>query len=291
MLLFDIQDIGARFYTYQATLGFLMQVAGRTGTRIVVLDRPNPIAGVAVEGNLVSPGYESFVGAFPLAVRHGMTMGELAGFFQRHCGIACDVEVVPVEGWRRDQWFDATGLPWVYPSPNMPTLDTATVYPGMCLLEGTNISEGRGTTRPFHLFGAPWVDPQRLAALCEEGAARVGLRGVRFRPAAFVPGFQKHARQGCGGCEVHVVDRGALDAFLLGLVVVEACRRENPERFAWRTETYEYVDVPIAIDLLIGDDTYRQCVDAGGDLRDLFPAWEAQRAAFLERRAGCLIYP
>jgi uncharacterized protein YbbC (DUF1343 family) len=290
VVLFDIQDIGARFYTYQATLGFLMQVAGRVGARVIVLDRPNPINGVAVEGNTVRPGYESFVGAYPLAVRHGMTMGELAGFFQRRCGIDCEVEVIPVDGWRRSLWHDQTDMPWVYPSPNMPTLDTATVYPGMCLFEGTNVSEGRGTTRPFHLFGAPWVDPQRLARLCEEGAARLGLRGVRFRPAAFVPGFQKHARQACGGCEVHVVDRERLDSFLLGLVTVEACYRENSERFAWRTETYEYVDDPIAIDLLIGDDTFRRCVEAGGDLRDVIAAWEPARQAFIEARSASLLY-
>lgn len=290
VVLFDIQDIGARFYTYQATLGFMMAVAGRVDTRVVVLDRPNPIGGLKVEGNLVQPGYESFVGAYPLAVRHGMTLGELARYFQRHCGVDCEVDVVRAEGWRRSLWHDQTGLPWVYPSPNMPTLETATIYPGMCLFEGTNISEGRGTTRPFHLFGAPWVDPQRLASLCEEGARQVGLRGVRFRPAAFVPGFQKHARQACGGCEVHVVDREALDAFLLGLVTVRACYLENPDRFAWRTETYEYVDDPIAIDLLIGDDTYRTCVEQGGDLRDLLAAWEPARQEFLERRQGCLLY-
>lgn len=291
VVLFDIQDIGARFYTYQATLGFMMQVAAQTGTRIVVLDRPNPITGLAVEGGAIQPGYHSFVGAFPLAVRHGMTLGELSAYFQTVCDIACDVQVIPVDGWRRGQWFDQTGLPWVYPSPNMPTLDTATIYPGMCLFEGTNISEGRGTTRPFHLFGAPWLDPQHLAKLCEEGAAHLGLAGVRFRPAAFVPGFQKHARQACGGVEVHVVDRDALDSFLLGLVTVEAAYRADPARFAWRTETYEYVDDPIAIDLLIGSPRFRECVEARGDLCDLLPGWRDEREAFITLRAPCLRYP
>lgn len=290
VVLFDIQDIGARFYTYQATLGYLMEVAGTVDTRIVVLDRPNPITGEHVEGNVVREGYESFVGAYPLAVRHGMTMGELAGYFQQHCGVQCEVDVVEVEGWRRDQWLDQTDLPWVYPSPNMPTLETATIYPGMCLVEGTDLSEGRGTTRPFHLTGAPWLDPQRLVALCEDGARKAGLQGVAFRPAAFVPGFQKHARVACAGVESHVVDRDVLDTFLLGMVVIDACYRCDPDRFSWRTETYEYRDDPIAIDLLIGNPEYRACVEAGGDLRALLASWADERAAFMERRARVLRY-
>lgn len=290
VVLFDIQDIGARFYTYQATLGFLMRVAGHTGTRVIVLDRPNPITGQHVEGNLVRPGYDSFVGAFPLAVRHGMTVGELSTYFRLHCGIECEVEVVRCEGWRRDQWLDETDAPWVYPSPNMPTLETATIYPGMCLIEGTDLSEGRGTTRPFHLVGAPWLDPQRLVKECEAGAARTRLDGVRFRPAAFVPGFQKHRGTPCAGVEVHVVDRDALDAFLLGMVVTDACYRAEPDRFSWRTETYEFVDEPIAIDLLAGNDELRACIEAGGDLRALEDSWASERELFLERRAGCLIY-
>ncbi len=290
VLLFDIQDVGARYYTYQATLGYVMRVAGRVGTQILVLDRPNPIDGVTVEGNRVQPGYESFVGAFPLAVRHGMTMGELARFFQRHCEVACELEVVPCEGWRREQWFDETGLPWVYPSPNMPTLDTATIYPGLCLVEGTNLSEGRGTTRPFHLVGAPWLDPQAFTTRCRESAERAGLQGVGFRPAAFLPGYQKHAGVGCRGVEIHVFDRRALDAFLLGMIVVEAARACDPERFAWRTETYEYVDDPIAIDLLTGSDAYRRAVEEGGDLRELLRSWGPELEEFRAQRAECLLY-
>lgn len=290
IVLFDIQDIGTRFYTYQATLGFIMQVAARTGTRVIVLDRPNPITGVHVEGNTVQPGFESFVGAFPLAIRHGMTMAELARYFQNHCGVACEVEVVLCEGWRRDQWLDQTSAPWVYPSPNMPTVDTATVYPGMCLIEGTNLSEGRGTTRPFHLVGAPWIDPQRMAGLCTASAARAGLEGVIFRPAAFLPGFQKHAGKQCGGVELHITDRDRLNSTLLGLVVIEGARAAEPECFAWRTETYEFVDDPIAIDLLSGSTEIRQTIDGDGDLRQLLQGWEPARQAFLERRQGCLLY-
>ncbi|MCB9689227.1 MAG: DUF1343 domain-containing protein [Alphaproteobacteria bacterium] len=289
-VLFDIQDIGARYYTYQATLGFVMQVAGPLGKRVVVLDRPNPIDGVTVEGNMVHKGFESFVGAFPIAVRHGMTVGELGRYFVQHCGISCELDVVRCEGWRRQDWFDATGLPWVYPSPNMPTLETATIYPGMCLLEATNLSEGRGTTRPFHLVGAPWLDPQAFVKALDRSAADAGLEGVLFRPAAFVPGFQKFAGQGCTGAEVHLTDRGRLNTLLLGLVVIEAARRTAPRYFAWRAEPYEFVaDVP-AIDLLTGNADFRQTLESGGSLRGVMEGYEADRLAFLERRAGCLLY-
>lgn len=290
VVVFDVQDIGARYYTYQATLGFVMQIAGRLGTRVVVLDRPNPIDGVAVEGNIVHSGFESFVGAFPIAVRHGMTVGELARYFVRHCGVACEVDVVRCDGWRRASWFDQTGLPWVYPSPNMPTLETATIYPGMCLIEATNLSEGRGTTRPFHLVGAPWLDPQRFVTELERSAADAGLDGVLFRPAAFVPGFQKFAGQSCTGAEVHLTDRGRLHTLLLGLVVIEAARRAAPKYFAWRAEPYEFVaDVP-AIDLLTGNADYRTALESGGSLKAVLGGYEADRLAFLERRAGCLLY-
>ncbi|MEZ4317945.1 MAG: DUF1343 domain-containing protein [Myxococcota bacterium] len=290
VVIFDIQDIGARFYTYQATLGFIMAVAGRVDTKVLVLDRPNPIDGVTVEGNLVGAGFESFVGAYPIAVRHGMTVGELGHYFLKHCGVVCEYDVVRMDGWDRRQWFDQTGLPWVYPSPNMPTLETATIYPGMCFLEATNMSEGRGTTRPFHLVGAPWVDPQRMVALCEEGAARAGLAGVAFRPAAFIPGFQKHARTSCQGVEVHLTDRTKLNALLLGMVVTEACYRENPTKFAWRAEPYEFVADPPAIDLLTGSAAYRKALEDGRPVHPLLEAWEPERQVFLERRAGCLLY-
>jgi uncharacterized protein YbbC (DUF1343 family) len=290
VVLFDIQDIGTRFYTYQATLGFVMQVAGQLGKRVVVLDRPNPINGVTVEGGRVHPGFESFVGAWPLAVRHGMTVGEIAQWFLAHGGVACDLGVIRCSGWNRSAWFEDTRLPWVYPSPNMPTVDTATVYPGMCLFEATNWSEGRGTTRPFHLFGAPWVDPQRLVAACEREAADAGLRGVAFRPAAFRPGFQKHANVDCGGVEVHVTDRDALNAYRLGLACVRAARAVDPNRFGWRQEPYEFIaDVP-AIDLLTGSPAFRENLEAEGALAALDPAWEVERQAFLAERQGCLLY-
>jgi len=290
VLLFDIQDIGARYYTYQATLGFMMEVAGKVDTKVVVMDRPNPINGVDTEGNIVLPGFESFVSAYPLAVRHGMTMGELAHYFQRYCGVACELEIIECAGWRRDMWFDETDLPWVLPSPNMPTLETAIIYPGMCLIEGTNLSEARGTTRPFHLVGAPWLDPEKFARLCRQGAEDSGLRGVGFRAASFEPRFQKHAGVLCGGVEVHLTNRNALESYLLGLVVIEAAIRCEPDQFAWRTETYEYVDEPIAIDLLCGTAEARIGLESRVSPRDLVESWRASREEWLPKRQRCLLY-
>lgn len=289
-IVFDIQDIGARFYTYQATLGFLMQVAAKVGTEIIVLDRPNPIDGVTLEGNLVQPGFESFVSAFPLAVRHGMTMAELATFFQKIVGIDCPLTLVPCQGWRRQQWFDQTGLPWVFPSPNMPTLEAATLYPGQCLIEGTNLSEGRGTTRPFHFVGAPFLHPETYRRLCQQSAQDAGLNGVAFRAATFEPRFQKHAGQICHGVEMFITDRDALESFLLGMVVIEAALKAAPDRFAWRTETYEFVDDPIAIDLLFGSTEGRLGLENNTPLRELLDGWKPQLDTFREQREACLLY-
>lgn len=293
----DIQDIGARFYTYQATMAFVMQEAGRQGVPVVVLDRPNPITGEHVEGGIVHPGFDSFVGQWPLAVRHGMTMGELARWFCAHGGVTADVEIVRCEGWRRGMWFEETRLPWVYPSPNMPTVDTATIYPGMCLFEATNLSEGRGTTRPFHLFGAPWLDALQTVGWCERFAATAGLEGVGFRPAAFIPGFQKHAGHQCAGVEVHVLDRDRVDAFLLGVVTLLAARAAAPDAFGWRDAPYEFVTRAPAIDLLTGSAAFRHAIEAAppSDAIDAIAGvratWELERQAFLQTRADALIYP
>lgn len=290
VLVFDIQDIGSRYYTYQATLGYILQVAERAKTPVLVLDRPNPIDGVSVEGNVVQPGFESFVSAYPLANRHGMTMAELGRFFQAFCGVKGQLDWIPAEGWRRDQWQDETGLPWVYPSPNMPTLECAAIYPGMCLIEGTNLSEGRGTTRPFHLVGAPWIDRDRVTTLCRKGAAEARLHGVGFRAATFEPRFQKHAGQVCHGVEIFVTERHAMEPLLLGLVVLEAFLRADPERFAWRTETYEFVDDPIAIDLLSGSPEIRLGLEARMPLREMVDQWAADRTEWDEQRESVLLY-
>lgn len=290
VVLFDIQDIGSRYYTYQATLGYMMEVAATTGTRIVVLDRPNPIDGVTLEGNVVEPGFESFVSAYPLAVRHGMTMGELALYFRDVIGIRCTLEVIRCAGWDRRSWYDDTGLPWVFPSPNMPMLETAAIYPGMCLIEGTNLSEGRGTTRPFHHVGAPWLDASEFLRLCRLGAEDARLEGVAFRAATFEPRFQKHAGVPCHGVEIFLTDRGRLHSLGLGLVVIEAALRANPARFAWRTETYEFVDDPIAIDLLLGSREGRLALEARLSVRELIDRWDAGRPEWDRARKSCLLY-
>lgn len=290
VVLFDIQDIGTRYYTYQATLGYMMEAAAQTGTQIVVLDRPNPIDGVTIEGNVVQKGYESFVSAYPLAVRHGMTMGELAVYFREVLGIRAPLQVVKCEGWDATRRFDATGLPWVYPSPNMPTLETAVLYPGMCLLEGTNVSEGRGTTRPFHLFGAPWLDASAFTRLLRQGALDAGLEGCAFRAATFEPRFQKFGGQVCHGAEVTVTDADRLESLLLGMVVLEAALRAAPDHFRWRTETYEFVDTPIAIDLLCGSAEMRVGLESRVRPRDLIEGWKPELAKWEEARAEVLIY-
>ena len=203
VLVIDIQDVGARIYTFIYTMANCLRAAARKGLPVIVCDRPNPIGGTAIEGPMLEAGYESFVGQFPIPMRHGMTVGELARMFNERHGIGAALEIVPMEGWSRGMYWDETGLPWVMPSPNMPTLDTAIVYPGTVLFEGTMLSEGRGTTRPFELIGAPWLDGEKLASRLNA----VGLKGVHFRAATFEPTFQKHAQTTCGGCQIHVTSR------------------------------------------------------------------------------------
>ncbi len=286
-LVFDVQDVGTRYYTYQATMLLCMEAAASAGLRFVVLDRPDPVGGRAVEGPALRPAFRSFCGLHDLAVRHGMTVGELATLFRAERRLDLELEVVPCEGWRRDQDFAATGLPWVMPSPNMPTPDTALVYPGMCLLEGTNLSEGRGTTRPFHLFGAPWLDGEQLAR--DLDAER--LPGVRFRPAGFTPTWDKHAGVHCHGAELHVTDPVAFRPFRTGLACVAVARAQDPDRFAWRTEPYEFVSGIPAFDLLCGSDRERRAIEAGAGWRDLAHAFAGEERAFLRRRARFLRYP
>jgi uncharacterized protein YbbC (DUF1343 family) len=286
LLVFDVQDVGARYYTYQATMMLCMEAAAAAKLGFVVLDRPNPLGGVLVEGPRLRPGFESFCGLHDLAVRHGMTVGELALLFKEERGLALELEVVPCQGWRRSAAFRETGLPWVFPSPNMPTPETALVYPGMCLLEGTNLSEGRGTTRPFELFGAPWLDGHRLAA----DLARERLPGVRFRPASFVPTWDKHAGVRCHGVELHVGDARRFRPFRTGLAAVLHARRQDPGRFAWRTEPYEFVSGVLAFDLLCGSSREREAIEGGATLGELARALVSEERAFARRRAPYLRY-
>jgi uncharacterized protein YbbC (DUF1343 family) len=285
-LVIDLQDIGSRYYTFQATMLLCFEAASRPNLLTVVLDRPNPLGGVKVEGPVLKPGFESFVGIHPLATRHGMTIGELAKMYKTERSLAGELHVVPCEGWRRDHEFEQTGLPWVLPSPNMPTLDTARVYPGQCLLEGTNLSEGRGTTRPFELCGAPWLDARRLCQSLQDES----WPGVAFRPACFRPTFQKFAGQTCNGLQIHVLDREAFQPVRTGLAILAAMRDLSGDRFAWRRERYEFVADRPAIDLLFGSDRERLALEAGRPVREIAQAWEAEEEAFRRRRQPFLLY-
>ena len=285
-LVVDLPDIGCRYYTFAATMAHTMAACEAAGVEVVVCDRPNPIGGVALEGGAVEPGCRSFVSELPVPVRHGMTLGELALLLraERHPGLS--LSVLACDGWRREAWWDETGLPWVAPSPNMPALLTAAIYPGACLVEATNLSEGRGTTRPFQLVGAPWLDGEALAARLDA----LGPPGVRFRPTRFRPEFGKHAGSVCGGVEWHVADRVALRPLETGVRLLTAVRAQHPDEFAWRREAYEFVaDVP-AIDLLTGSNLARDVVEGRAAADDLFASWTAYCERFCEERDRFLLY-
>jgi len=286
LLVVDLQDVGARIYTYIYTMANCLRAARRHGLKVVVCDRPNPIGGCEIEGPMLHPGYESFVGLFPIPMRHGMTIGELARLFNEHFAIGADLEVVRMEGWTRDQYFDATGLPWVMPSPNMPTLDSAIVYPGTVLFEGTMLSEGRGTTRPFELVGAPWIHAERFAAAMN---ARQ-LPGVWFRPAAFEPTFQKHAKTPCGGCQIHVTDRAVFRPGAVAAALLLEFHRADPVRFAWRQPPYEYEHDKMPIDILAGSPSLRQHVEAHTPLDRMTGEWAEETRAFRTVRESFLLY-
>jgi uncharacterized protein YbbC (DUF1343 family) len=285
-LVVDLQDVGTRIYTYIYTMAHCLIACARHGVPVVVCDRPNPIGGDAVEGPMLVAGFESFVGEYPIPMRHGMTIGELARLFNEHFGIGAKLEVVRMQGWRRETYWDETGLPWVLPSPNIPTLDSAIVYPGTVLLEGTNVSEGRGTNRPFELVGAPWAAPDRIAAELK----RRGLPGVRFRPVLFEPTFHKHAKMPCGGCQIHVLDRRAFRPVATGLAIIEAFRATDSVQFAWRDPPYEYEHDKPPIDILYGSAALRERLDAGTPADDLVREWDDELAPFLEVRQRFLLY-
>ena len=286
-LVIDLQDIGCRYYTFQATMLYCLEAAAEHRRDVVVLDRPNPLGGVEVEGPMLRPGFESFVGPHPIATRHGLTIGELAQLYRAGRHLSVNLEVIPCDGWRREMTFEQTGLPWVLPSPNMPTLDTAFVYPGQCQLEGTNLSEGRGTTRPFELYGAPWISPHDLVSRLQDD----DLPGVTFRPAWFRPTFHKFAGQDCGGVQLHVTNRSAFQPVRTGLAVLAALRDLSGTRFAWRTEEYEFVKDRLAIDLLFGSDRERRALEAGRSWRAIAAEWEPEEAAFQAQRRPFLLYP
>ncbi len=286
VLVVDLQDVGTRVYTYVHTMTNCLQACAAADVPVVVCDRPNPVGGTAVEGPMLRPGFESFVGQFPVPLRHGLTIGELARLCNETFGLGASVEVLPLDGWRRDAYHDETGLPWVLPSPNVPTLDSAVVYPGMVLFEGTNLSEGRGTTRPFELAGAPWLDAHRVA----EAMNGLELPGAWFRPAEFQPTFQKHAGETCGGCQIHVADRAAFRPVLTAVALLQVCRRLDPDRFAWREPPYEYEEVIPPIDILSGSDALRRSLDDDVPYDAIAEGWAADLDAFGRLRDDYVSY-
>ena len=287
VLAIDLQDVGARYYTFTWTMELCMQACTEMGKSVVILDRPNPIGGKSVEGTVLSPSFSSFVGLRPLPVRHGMTAAEIALYLKQEYYPALDLHIMPMSGWKRDQWFDETGLPWILPSPNMPTLDTALVYPGMCLLEGTLLSEGRGTTRPFEIFGAPFVDPDKLVARLND----YRLPGVMFRPVYFQPTFQKHAGEICGGAQIHVTGRKGFRSFKTGVAVLKAVHDLYPRQPLWKDPPYEYENEKMPIDILAGTDILRLSIEKTEELSQMEVWWGQECSAFDKRvRQKYLIY-
>ncbi len=277
-LLVDLPDVGCRFYTYAWTMSYLLEAAAQRDLPVFVLDRPNPINGVQVEGQNQKEVVGSLVGRFPIAIRHGLTIGELARWLTQTQFPDAQVEVIPCEGWRRAMWWDETGLPWVPPSPAMATLETATVYPGTCLVEGTNLSEGRGTARPFEWIGAPFADEDEVAALLN----KLNLLGVRFRPHRFIPSASKHAGEVCKGVQVHVTDRSAFRPVRTGLCVLAAFKRLYRHAFAWQKAT---------IDRLMGTSAFRQAMEDADDPMTVALEWSTEPdEAFLRQRSACLLY-
>jgi len=285
-LAIDIQDVGARYYTFIWTMELCMQACLENNKTVVILDRPNPIGGKLTEGTALDSAYSSFVGQRPLPIRHGMTIGEIANYLKNEFYPSLGLHVIEMTGWKRKMWFDETGLPWVLPSPNMPALDTAVVYPGMCLLEGTNLSEGRGTTRPFEIFGAPFIEPDKLVKRLND----FKLSGVIFRPMYFQPTFQKHAGKLCGGAQIHVIDRVKFKPFKTGVAILKAVYELYSKYFAWNKPPYEYEAVKMPIDILAGTDRLRKDIENREPLKSMEAWWSDELKAFEKTRKKYLLY-
>jgi uncharacterized protein YbbC (DUF1343 family) len=282
MLLMDIQDVGCRFYTFESSMYNSMEVCAKTGITFVVLDRINPINGSDVEGNILDTAFKSFIGIGPVPNRHGLTMGELAQFYNKECNIGCDLKVIPLSGWKRDMYGDEAGFLWVNPSPNVPSLDAAILYPGTCLFEGTSLSEGRGTTRPFEVIGAPWLDAEALA----DTMNAQGHPGLIFRPASFLPSFSKHQGELCRGVQLHITDRRKARPVAAAIGLLEAAQAQNKEKFSWRQWPDGHCsDGHYSIDLLAGTDILRKC--SGDEYLELCKKGAEE---FMERRRPYLLY-
>ena len=286
VLVFDMQDVGCRIYTFVYTLANCMRAARRLGKRVVVCDRPNPINGASLAGNILEPEYASFVGQFPLPTRHGMTVGELARMFNDHFGIGCDLEVIPMNGWKREFWHDDTDAPWVMPSPNMPTLDSATVFPGTVHFEGTQVSEGRGTTKPFELIGAPYIDPDAYA----DALNGLRLAGVYFRSCVFQPTFQKHGGVSCGGAQIHVTDRDSFEPWVTGIAMAKFAHDMYRDQFRWKEPPYEYVYDKNPFDVISGTARIREAFEQGIALDAIVDETGKPLEEFKELRERYLLY-
>ena len=285
-LVFDLQDVGCRVYTFIYTMANAMKACAELDKKFIVLDRPNPIGGIAVEGNVLEKGHESFVGQFPIPMRHGLTVGELAKLFNEEFSINCDLEVVEMDGWKREFYLDETDAPWISPSPNMPTVDTAVVFPGTVFLEGTQISEGRGTTRPFEIVGAPFINGYELAEMLDG----FDLPGAIFRPTEFLPTFQKSAGENCGGVFLHVTDRQTFKPVITGIAIIKAIYDLYTEKFAWKTTPYEYVFDRNPFDVIAGTLQLRKYIEENKSLYEIEKSWENDLEQFKKKRNEYLIY-
>ncbi len=285
-LVFDLQDVGCRVYTFIYTMANVMKACAEQGKKMFVLDRPNPINGVSVEGNTLEKGHESFVGQYPIPMRHGLTVGELARLFNREFDINCEMEVITMDGWAREDYLDETDCPWVMPSPNMPTVDTAVVFPATVYFEGTQVSEGRGTTRPFEIVGAPFIDAQELA----DALASLRLPGVIFRPIQFLPTFQKHAGKNCAGVFLHASDRRIFEPVITGLAMIKTVRDLYPNDFKWKEPPYEYVFDRNPFDVINGSLGVRNQIENGASVEEIKSSWRKDEADFRELRKEYLLY-
>ena len=286
ILLIDLQDIGTRVYTFITTLAYCLRAAQEHGKKVVVLDRPNPIGGTAIEGNLLKHELSSFVGVYPLPMRHGLTIGEAALFFNSEYHIGCDLEVIPMEGWNRTMYFPETGIRWIPPSPNMPSPTTALVYPGQVILEGTNLSEGRGTTTPFEICGAPFIDPSQL----KESLERKSLPGIYLREIFFQPTFHKWQNEVCGGLQIHITDPDAYKPYVTSLAIIQEIRELYPRAFSWRNPPYEYEKEKMPIDLITGNENIREWIEHNKDIQDLEASWKEELDQFREMAQHHFLY-
>jgi uncharacterized protein YbbC (DUF1343 family) len=286
VIVVDLQGVGCRIYTFAYTMANCMRVAARLGKKVVVCDRPNPIGGEKVAGNVTEAGHESFVGQYLLPTRHGMTMGELARLFNEHFGIGCELEVVELAGWSRNLWYGDTDGPWVMPSPNIPTPDSCKVFPGTVHLEGTQMSEGRGTTRPFELVGAPYIQADQYAG----ELMKLNLPGVLFRASVFMPTFQKHGGKACGGVQIHVTDREAFEPVQTGVAIVKTAYDMYPNDFRWKDPPYEYEYTRNPFDVISGTTKLREQIERGDSLEAIVDSWQPRLDEFRAVRQSYLLY-